>query len=236
MCCMWGEGGWAVVTSVSGDPGWTGSASSLSRHVLCTSIILQTGAGVEAGLQASWAHMNWGVRSWPHGRESIRLCVVQWAKSPSQAFLGLPATGCMREGGGHRKGPSTRGGGPSPCGVALCLPAWPLSTYCQLEGSSESPVTQSCLTLCNPMDCSLPGSSVHGSFQARILEWVAISFSKGNTPKINFIPCYCFWGTPPHPRPQLLWGGCHSCGHLPYFSASWAGWRCIKFPWRVYWG
>ena len=37
-------------------------------------------------------------------------------------------------------------------------------------------VTQSCLTLCNPMNCSLPGSSVHGTFQARILEWVAISF------------------------------------------------------------
>ena len=37
--------------------------------------------------------------------------------------------------------------------------------------------TQSCLTLCDPMDCSLPGSSVHGIFQARILEWVAISFS-----------------------------------------------------------
>ena len=36
---------------------------------------------------------------------------------------------------------------------------------------------QSCLTLCNPMNCSLPGSSVHGIFQARILEWVAISFS-----------------------------------------------------------
>ena len=33
---------------------------------------------------------------------------------------------------------------------------------------------QSCLTLCGPMDCSLPGSSVHGIFQARILEWVAI--------------------------------------------------------------
>ena len=40
-----------------------------------------------------------------------------------------------------------------------------------------SEVPQSCLTLCNPMDCSLPGSSVHGIFQARILEWVAISFS-----------------------------------------------------------
>ena len=36
---------------------------------------------------------------------------------------------------------------------------------------------QSCLTLCEPMDCSPPGSSIHGIFQARILEWVAISFS-----------------------------------------------------------
>ena len=35
-------------------------------------------------------------------------------------------------------------------------------------------ITQSCPTLCDPMDCSLPGSSVHGVFQARILEWVAI--------------------------------------------------------------
>ena len=41
----------------------------------------------------------------------------------------------------------------------------------------ESEVTQSCPTLCNPMDCSLPRSSVHGIFQARVLEWVAISFS-----------------------------------------------------------
>ena len=39
-------------------------------------------------------------------------------------------------------------------------------------------VTQSCLTLCGPMDCSLPGSSVYGTSQARILEWAAISFSK----------------------------------------------------------
>ena len=42
-------------------------------------------------------------------------------------------------------------------------------------------VTQLCLTLCNPMDCSLPGSSVHGIFQARVLEWVAIS-SSGDLP------------------------------------------------------
>ena len=38
---------------------------------------------------------------------------------------------------------------------------------------------KSCPTLCDPMDCSVPGSSVHGICQARILEWVAISFSRG---------------------------------------------------------
>ena len=42
-------------------------------------------------------------------------------------------------------------------------------------------VTQSCLTLCNPMDCSLQGSSVHWIFQARVLEWVSISFSRGSS-------------------------------------------------------
>ena len=40
---------------------------------------------------------------------------------------------------------------------------------------------QSCLTLCDPMDCSPPGSSVHEIFQARILEWVAISYSRGSS-------------------------------------------------------
>ena len=45
------------------------------------------------------------------------------------------------------------------------------------ESERESEVAQSCLTLSDPMDCSLPGSSVHGIFQARILEWVAIFFS-----------------------------------------------------------
>ena len=49
------------------------------------------------------------------------------------------------------------------------------------ESESESEVAQSCLTLCNPMDCSLPGSSVHGIFQARVLEWVAILFCRGSS-------------------------------------------------------
>ena len=46
---------------------------------------------------------------------------------------------------------------------------------------SESEVSQSCPTLCDPTDCSLPGFSVHGIFQARVLEWVAISFSRGSS-------------------------------------------------------
>ena len=46
---------------------------------------------------------------------------------------------------------------------------------------NESEVAQSCLTLCDPIDCSLPGSSVHGIFQAIVLEWIAISFSSGSS-------------------------------------------------------
>ena len=47
------------------------------------------------------------------------------------------------------------------------------------ENENESEVAQSCPTLSDPMDCSLPGSSVHGIFQARVLQWVAIAFSEG---------------------------------------------------------
>ena len=52
--------------------------------------------------------------------------------------------------------------------VELCMLSHPICC---------SSVAQSCLTLCDPMDYSLPGSSVHGIFQARVLEWVAIAFS-----------------------------------------------------------
>ena len=47
-----------------------------------------------------------------------------------------------------------------------------------MEVKSESEVALSCRTLRDPMDCSLPGSSVHGIFQARVLEWVAIHDAK----------------------------------------------------------
>ena len=46
-----------------------------------------------------------------------------------------------------------------------------------MKVKSEGEVAQSCPTLSDPMDCSLPGSSVHGIFQARVLEWVVIAFS-----------------------------------------------------------
>ena len=47
-----------------------------------------------------------------------------------------------------------------------------------MKVKSESEVAQSCPTLSDPMDCSPPGSSVHGIFQARVLEWGAIAFSE----------------------------------------------------------
>ena len=46
-----------------------------------------------------------------------------------------------------------------------------------MKVKGESEVAQSCLTLCDPMDCSLPGFSIHGIFQARVLEWGIIAFS-----------------------------------------------------------
>ena len=71
-------------------------------------------------------------------------------------------------------------------------------------------VAQSCLTLYNPMDCSLPGSSVHRIFQGRILEWVAIPFSRGSSwPKDQTqVSCiigrfFTIWTT----REALVWPG-----------------------------
>ena len=69
-----------------------------------------------------------------------------------------------------------------------------ITTHCMTDHSEEngyechiseawewSEVTQSCPTLCDPVDCSPPGSSVHGILQVRIPEWVAISFSRGSS-------------------------------------------------------
>ena len=91
---------------------------------------------------------------------------------------------------------------------------------------TESEVAQSCLTVCDPMDCSLPGSSVHGIFQARVLEWDATSFCRGSfrprdQTQVSRIVGRCFtvWATiqekwnithPSHSRQQmcLSWWPC----------------------------
>ena len=68
-----------------------------------------------------------------------------------------------------------------PVGSLTLVPSGKLMS----ESESESEVAQSCPTLCDPMDCSLSGSSVHGIFQARMLEWIAISFSRGSSQPRN---------------------------------------------------
>ena len=70
----------------------------------------------------------------------------------------------------------------------------------------ESEVTQLCQTLCNPVDCSLPGSSIHGILQARILEWVAISFSMGSSWPRDWTQVSCIAG-----RSFTLWATREAC-------------------------
>ena len=85
------------------------------------------------------------------------------------------------------------------------------STTLQINCESESEVTQSCPTLCDPVDCSLPGSSVHGILQARILEWVAISFSRGSSRPRDRTPVshiggrrFNLWATREAPYPSAV--------------------------------
>ena len=63
----------------------------------------------------------------------------------------------------------------------LCHQAQRSAKDCQHQPACACMCAWSCLTLCVPMDCSPPGSSVHGILQARILEWVAIPFSRGSS-------------------------------------------------------
>ena len=65
-----------------------------------------------------------------------------------------------------------------PCGIG---PECPPSALVKYLCNGDLASGQSCLTLCGPKDCSPPGSSVHGTLQARILEWAAIPFSRGSS-------------------------------------------------------
>ena len=85
-----------------------------------------------------------------------------------------------------------------------------------MKVKSESEVAQSCLTLRNPMDCSLPGASVHGIFQARVLEWGAIAFSKAQLKDLQRL-CVLGCGVPPGLArlPSLLWASPAPPGWAP---------------------
>ena len=73
---------------------------------------------------------------------------------------------------------------------------------------------QSCPTLCDPMNCSPPGFSVHGILQTRILEWVAISFSRGSSQPTDWSQVSCivggFFTTAPHGEPTCVCVGMHT--------------------------
>ena len=86
---------------------------------------------------------------------------------------------------------------------------------------SESEVAQSCPNLRDPMDCSLPGSCIHGIFQARVLEWGAITFSSLTHSTCSSIPCIVHLKRPSY-RSLLFSGTLYAVGcifsFVPYFS------------------
>ena len=99
----------------------------------------------------------------------------------------------------------------------LIQPLW--KTVCRalkklgIKALWKKEVAQSCPTLCDSMDCSLSGSSVHGIFQARVLEWIAISFSRGffqprNWTRVSRIAgrCCTVWATSNPTHRHIPWG------------------------------
>ena len=82
---------------------------------------------------------------------------------------------------------------------------YPWSLYNSIHQCCCCSVIQSCLTLCDPMVCSPPGSSVHGILQARIPEWVAISFSRGSSQPRDGCRVSCAAGDLLHCRWILYW-------------------------------
>ena len=69
----------------------------------------------------------------------------------------------------------------------------------------ESEVAQSCSTLCDPIDCSLLGSSVHGIFRAKVLEWAAISFSRGSSWPRDWSQVYLHCRQTLYPLSHFAW-------------------------------
>ena len=99
---------------------------------------------------------------------------------------------------------------------------------------SESDITQSCPTLCDPMECSLPCSSIHGIFQARVLEWIAISFSRGSSGPRDWT-----WVSHITGRHFTIWATREACSETHYQIIMLCLWnyhtiiRCTAFIYRT---
>ena len=96
-------------------------------------------------------------------------------------------------------------------------------------------VTRSCLALCDPMDCSLPGSSVHGILQARILEWVAMPFSRGSSWPRNWTQVSRIGG-----RFFTIWATREVLVIIPAWTGYWKGLTFVCTPisehyWHYFW-
>ena len=92
----------------------------------------------------------------------------------------------------NRRMPHNRAGGEK---IHLTSPM----PFCTINRKEKK--VKPCPTFCDPMDCSLPGSTVHGIFQARVLEWVAISFSRGSSRPRDRTQVSCIAG-----RRFIIWG------------------------------
>ena len=150
-----------------------------------------SGRTVSARSPAPWALRAMRQRGqWQaHGAPRFRRLSKTHALYLGLLSLGLQTSRAPSTGDVPWHGPLERH--PTPAGRGLASRWWsPLravlqgtAPHCALtpEREKEREVAQLCPTLCNPMGRSLPGSSVHGIFQTRILEWVAISFSRGSS-------------------------------------------------------
>ena len=88
----------------------------------------------------------------------------------------------------------------------------------------ESEVIQSCLTLCDPLDCSPSSSSIHGIFQARVLEWVVISFSRGSP-----WPMDQTWVSHIAGRRFTIWATREVCDWTFFKSGTWESFKTFSF-------
>ena len=108
--------------------------------------------------------------------------------------------------------------------VSACLSSRYFSGWMGTLGK-WSEVAQSCPTLCDPMDCSLPGSSVHRVFQARVLEWGAVSFLQGIFPTQGLNP-----GLPHCRVKQTLYLLSHQQSQMCHWSPCFGGWGWARIP------